>query len=302
MKIDLHKYWYWRKSITFSTPRLLTGVLCLLALWALIHWLPALWRGKGLDGDDQVLAKVHGKTITRYDVAMELSLAVGDLGSGALSEQSQKGMLDSLVQRKVIARARLKEMGCQEEIVLHKQVDSFREKLLVRQYLAKHAENVKLTDADIQKYYEEHQEQFGGRIVKTYEMLAGMTALESRKRNEFIKSVEKAAGIQDWRKWAADLFKNGYGVRYLSGSADERMLQPEIGNLLASLQKGQVSPLTFIEGKPYLVRVLETRITAAKPLQEVKEDIRKILMPRVYKQAAQQVSAEVMKKARVKYY
>jgi hypothetical protein len=302
MKIDLHKYWYWRKSITFSTPRLLAGVLCLLALWALIHWLPALWSGKGLEGNDQVLAKVNGKSITRYDVAMELSLAVGDLVSGGLGEQSQKGMLDALVQRKAIARARLKEMGHQEEIVLHKQVDSFREKLLVRQYLAKHAENVKLTDADIQKYYEEHQEQFGGRVVTTYEMLAGMTALETRKRNEFIKSVEKAAAIPDWRKWAADLFKNGYGVRYLSGSADEKMLQPEIGNLLASLQKGQTSPLTFIEGKPYLVRVLETRMTAAKPLTEVKEDIRKILMPRVYKQAAQQVSAEVMKKARVKYY
>ena len=302
MKLHLKKYWQWNKSITLSTPRLFVVLACLLLVWALFHWLPAAWQGKGLEGDDKILAKVKGRCISQYDVSMELSMAVGDLSGNALSDQSRKEMLESLVQRRAIARVREKEMNRKEKSVLEKQVESYREKLLVRQYLSKHAENVKLAEAEIKQYYEEHLAQFGGRTVKIYELLAGMEALDARKRDEFVKTAANAAGVQDWKKWSAELFQKGYGVRYLSGTADEKILQPEIRSLLAPLQKGQTSSLTFIEGKPHLARVLETRMTAAKPLDEVRTEIGKILMPRLYKTALKQVSDEVMRKTRVKSY
>jgi hypothetical protein len=85
------------------------------------------------------------------------------------------------------------------------------------------------------------------------------------------------------------------------GSSNEKLLHDRLQNLIASLGEKEVSKTLFIEGKPYVVRILEIRQLTARPLHEVSAEIRRELAPVKLKTTIKTLSDELKKTANVQY-
>jgi len=254
-----------------------------------------------LDGDDIVLARVAGEPITRYDLEQTIQSTLAEASAGRLDEAARRKILESLVAGRAIARAQEAEMTPEEIAEIDKKIQAYREQLLVKQYLAKHVTPQPATAAMVREYYQAHPEQFGSRLYRKYEMIAGRPKLNSAERDDLIAVLGQAAQNTGWQNWVTELREKGYPVAYRGGLVTDKVLHPRLENLMQDLKTGEASNLIFIQGVPYVVRIVEEKQLRPRPLNEVSEQIRKALVPVQLKKAVKQVSDQVLQTTEVIY-
>jgi hypothetical protein len=120
-------------------------------------------------------------------------------------------------------------------------------------------------------------------------------------REKLVAALKNVKSKKDWQVVAQDLKKQSIDVLYRKGNADEAILEDQLKMFVKNIKVGETSQLTFLKGKPYIVRVIEEKQQSAKPLQEVSAEIRKALVPIQMKKAIKQISEELMKTATVEY-
>jgi len=254
-----------------------------------------------LEGDDIVLARVDGEPITRYDVEQTIQSTLGQVSAARLDEQGRRKVLDSLVASRAIARVQKAEMTPEDLAALDKKVGAYREQLLVKQYLAEHAAPQPVTGDMVRDYYEAHPEHFGARTIRSYEMLAGKRRLTTPERDDLIYALQGAAEKNDWQPWVQTLQRQGYPIGYRQGQVDEKLLHPQLRELMSSIQKGETSRLIFVDGRAYIVRIVDEKQIAPRPLNDVSGEIRKALVPVQLKKAVKQASDQVLQTTEVIY-
>lgn len=254
-----------------------------------------------LDGEEIVLARVNDSPITEYDLKDTLITKFKGFSSEALKPKDRQKMLKSLVQSRAIAQAREKELSPKELLALDKRVQAYREQLLVKQYLAKHAPTDTVTDEMVEKYYRDHPKKFGGKTTRDYEMISSSRSLATSERDKLLKAVKRLDGVDDWKSFAEQLRKIGFPMVYRSGQTKSNVLHAKLMSVLENLTKGKASPMVFIDGKAYVLRVLQETKIAPRPLGEVKEKIVASLKPIQMKKAVKKVSEQVLENTTVEY-
>ncbi|CAB1055661.1 hypothetical protein D1BOALGB6SA_394 [Olavius sp. associated proteobacterium Delta 1] len=254
-----------------------------------------------LEGDDVVLARVAGEPITRYDLAQTIRSMLGEQSAVKLDEAGRQKVLESLVASRAIARVRAASLSLEDRAVLDKKVRSYQEQLLVKQYLARHASPQPVTREMVSDYYQAHPERFGGRTIRSYEILASKQKLKTEARDSLIAVFKAAAGKEDWKQWAQQLQAEGYPIEFRQGRVEEKLLHPPLQQLMKPLKKTETSKLSFIEGRAYLVRIVDERQIAPRPLHEVSAEIRRALVPIQLKKAVKQASRQVLETTEVMY-
>ena len=254
-----------------------------------------------LNGDNIVLARVNGSPITRYDLEQTIRSTLRDNSASQLDEAGRKKVLDSLVASRTIAQAQAQALSREEHAALDKKVEAYREQLLVKQYLGRHATLQPVTRDMVREYYESNPERFGGKTIRTYEMIVGKRTLKARERDALIQLLKNPSGKKDWKEWVATLQARGYPVAYCQGQVDEKILHPQLRRLTEGLKKGEASQLSFIKGISYIVRIVDEKQIPPRPLGEVSAEIRKSLAPVQVKKAVRQASEQVLETARVVY-
>ena len=209
--------------------------------------------------------------------------------------------MESLVAGRAIALVQEADMSPEELAALDKEVQAFREQLLVKQYLAKHAAPQPISGEMIREYYEAHPEKFGMHNIRSYEMIAGGQKLRSDARDELVAILDHASESKDWQIWAESLRKRGYAVSFRQGQVMENILHPRLTQLMKDLKAGETSNLIFIKETPYVVRIVEDKQVSPQPLNKVKDQIRKALVPAQLKKAVKQASEQVLAKSEVIY-
>jgi hypothetical protein len=249
---------------------------------------------------DRVLATVNGSRITQAELEQAVKRATGaDLQH--VDPALQRNILETMVLSRLIARQAERKLGDDKRRELEIQASMHRDDLYVRAYLQEFAPPQPLTAEMIRGYYEKHPEQFGGGRVQQYEMLAGVTNNDESKRQRLMQAFAKAAQVKDWRRHAGQLLQQGLPLRYSRGESRDRVLHERLKQAMASLQKGETSPVVLVDGDPYLIRVTEVQNAEPRPLAEVSSDIRRMLVPQQLKEALDKVSGELMKSADIKY-
>ncbi len=254
-----------------------------------------------LKGDGEVLALVEGREITRYDLENTIYTSYGKVAVEQLDDQARKSVLESLVQSRAIAKAREKELSVIESAALEKRVQAYRENLLVKQYLAKHAPPKPVTRKMIEAYYEAHQERYGGKKTKTYEMLFTQRSVAAGERNRLMTKLSNPEKISDWKSWVKELQKAGLPLQYRSGPVQAGLLHPKLAHMMDGLKAGETSKLSFVDGKAYIVRVQEEPDKTMRALSDVQEEIREILRRQELAQAIKKISEQILQKAEVEY-
>jgi hypothetical protein len=210
-------------------------------------------------------------------------------------------MLESLVAARAISQVQEKALSAVEAAQLERKLAAYREQLLVKMYLAQNTPAEPVTTEMIEQYYTDHPEQFGARTVRTYEIIRTEGPLTDTERDNLLSALARPAEIKDWSAKAEALRKAGMPVAYSKSASDAKILNPRLRDLMAPLKAGQTSDPTLISGVFYVVRILEEKHIAARPLKDVSVEIRKILMPVQLKKAVKQASDTVLKNATVEY-
>jgi hypothetical protein len=250
---------------------------------------------------DVSLAVVNGSGISRDDLDFALRKLVGEEAAATLDEKAVRKVLESLVLSKAISQAQEKLMDAGEQEDVAREVAAFREKLLVHRYLESHGSPPPVTMEMVQKYYDDHPHLFKAESIRKYEMITSKRALQPAERDELLEKLDNPAQHQKWAEWVEQLSTMGYPVTYRQGSNTGQLLHAKLASALQGMKRGDISPLLFIEDRPYLIRVTEIHVKPAKPLSEVAGTITKALAPRQVKQAIEQVGKTVLSEADVTY-
>jgi len=256
----------------------------------------------GLAGDNEILAKVNGSPISRHDLDSALVRMLGDYQSSLLDPKGRRNALESLVMSRAMAQTVKKELSRKDLAIIEKQVTAHREKLLVNHFLRKHSTVAPVTDKMVKAFYEKNTQRFGARTERQYEMLFSANKVSADERDKIIAALGGADKNKQWKKMSKRLAKAGIKLQYRQGKTDEKLLHPRLQALLKSIKVGTTSNVSFIDGKPYLVRITAENQIAPRPLNEVSAKIRKSLMPLQLKQAIEKSSAELLPKMKIKYF
>lgn len=254
-----------------------------------------------IEGDDQVLAVVNDTHISQYDVENFISSTFSQASQMMLDEKGKEKVLQSLVQSRAISLLQQSEMDQYALKELDKKVAAYREQLLVKQYLADNVQATPVTRSMVQEYYAAHPELFGASSIRSFEMITSSKKLSSRVRDQLLQELQVAPKKSDWKQLVASLQKKGLPVSLKMGKADDKLLTPQIKNIIAKLEKGEVSAPAIIEGSVSIARVTDIEQIGPKPLNEVSNDIRKMLLPLQLKEAVKKASATAISKVKVEY-
>lgn len=248
-----------------------------------------------------VLAVVNGVAIHSDEVERTAQRSLGETQVALLDQAGRKKVLESIVLSRVMAQESSKELTAEEKRNLDNDVAAYKEQLLVKSYLSKHATAQPVTDEMVKTYYQEHTPRFGGTTVRRFDMLVGTQAFTDQQRETLLKAVPDITKASDWKAAAKKLQMQQIPIAFGVGSSDDKLLNPRLQALIAPLKKGDTSNITLVDGKPYLLRITEESQQTAKPLSEVSGEIRQALVPLQMKKAIKDAADTLMKSANVEY-
>ena len=282
-----------------SRTRLLWGAAGIVVVAAAVFgaWLgfSGAWKGWG------AVATIDGKRIVRAELErhMDYLMKQGRIRPEALADaarrkEAERAALDDLITRRILlAEAqRLKiVVGPGEEDVAFRtahggqpgefkladvakkrgeDVDRLREEvrgqLLMTRLAEKITENVKVTDEDTAKYYEDHRQAFTAPGETHLRLLIVESKEEAEKlRAQAVKGADFAALVRQYGKGG---HKESGGDM---GWVDSRMLPGAIAKAVEAIPQTGVTPVIEAKGAFYVLRVEGRRPPRQVPLAEVKD-------------------------------
>lgn len=254
-----------------------------------------------LDGDDIVLARVNGSPVTRYECDRVIDATIGEKNASKLDDEGRQKILESLVASRAIAQRCETQLTGEERAELAKKVQAYREQLLVKKYIAKTVTPEPVSQEMVNTYYQAHPEKFGAESLRTYEMITTSRNPKPDERDTLIAILVHPETKKDWKKWVQEIERKGFPVLYNDGRVVEKLLHPKLNTLMNGLKVGESSSMSFIDGRPYLVRITNEESIPPRPLAEVSSQIRKSLGPVQLKKAVKQISDDVLKTVDVEY-
>ncbi len=108
--------------------------------------------------ENRILASVGGINITEEEV-YEAILAMGERGRSLMNPQGQKMVLEQLINRKLLLAGARKEL-LEFDPEFKKQLALAKEELLTKFAISRAIENVKVTDEEAKRFYDENPERF----------------------------------------------------------------------------------------------------------------------------------------------
>lgn len=251
-----------------------------------------------LPGDNEVLVMVEGKAITTFDLERALDKSLGEFAAESVERGARDQVLESLVQSKAMAVLGEKGLDTPTRLLIEKEVDSYRESLFVKSYLAKESPVDQITPRDIEKYYNEHAGRFGATVERRYELIFGKNESVGSARVAVMQSLSNASTSEEWKQLASESEPTA-PLGYATGRLSEKALHPKLKKLMEGLEMDKASNIAFVQGRPYMGRIIGEEKVPARPLQEVRGDIVKALTAVNLRDAVKRVGEKATEKVRI---
>nr|WP_240324618.1 peptidylprolyl isomerase [Trinickia diaoshuihuensis] len=251
---------------------------------------------------DDVIANAGQASVTRSDIATLLK-SIGDEGRTRLVADPaalERIVRAALAQKAVYAEANAK--GWDKQAAVQTAIEQARREIIVRSYLA--AVNAPPadypSDAQIQETYDQNRAAF-----------TAPRALHIAQIYVAVAPNADAATIEKARKQAADLAsraRNGDFAALAKANSDDKasaanggdmgfvpeaMLLPAVREVADALKPGQVSEPVQTPAGFHVVRLIDVRAAAPRPLAEVKDRIREMLRTQRTQQGIQAYLAKL---------
>ncbi|MBQ8332585.1 MAG: peptidyl-prolyl cis-trans isomerase [Clostridia bacterium] len=225
-----------------------------------------------MDMQNKVLASVAGNPITEADLEMALA-AMGQRGQAYNNPQGRAVLLEQLIAQKLFLMDAQKNL-MEREPEFKEQLKQVKEEMLTNYAIKKAVERVKVTDDEIQKFYDENPDQFE----------AGMTYNAS---HILVDSEEKAAEIAAQINAGDISFEDAAKANSTCPSGQQGgelgdfghgQMVPEFEAACDALEAGEMSAPVQTQFGWHLVKLNKKEDGGKMELAEVKEQIRQALM------------------------
>lgn len=251
---------------------------------------------------DPVLARVGTETISRQELDIAINDNIGPYAALHLGPEGEQKVLQSLVMRKLMSQQQLALLDAEAKALLDLQVKAYREELLTKQYVQQQLTPEPVTEQMVQDYYQRYPQEFGAAEYANYQLVRADAGLDSKQRQRVLWYLEQLTATTDWTPLAAQARQEGLAFYLVTGTSSEQGLIPEYQALIAPLAEGQISAVAELNNRFVKVKVLERQRIAAKPLAEVRDDIRKKLAPMQLKRAIEQATDNLKASTDVEIY
>ena len=251
---------------------------------------------------DPVLARVGTETISRQELDIAINDNIGPYAALHLGPEGEQKVLQSLVMRKLMSQQQLALLDAEAKALLDLQVKAYREELLTKQYVQQQLTPEPVTEQMVLDYYQRYPQEFGATEYANYQLVRADAGLDSKQRQRVLWYLEQLTATTDWIPLATQARQEGLAFYLVTGTSSEQGLIPEYQALIAPLAEGQISAVAELNNRLVKVKVLERQRIAAKPLAEVRDDIRKKLAPMQLKRAIEQATDNLKASTDVEIY
>ncbi|MDD5303191.1 MAG: peptidyl-prolyl cis-trans isomerase [Elusimicrobia bacterium] len=270
---------------------------------------PVRAAGANVPGDFDVVS-VNGTTIRQSEVLERLWKRYGS--------QTLEEMVDELLMRQAAASkkitasssdidrrfARLQsQFGSRELLVSQLEqagttVAKVREDLadeIVRERLIVEAKGIKIDDAELKKAFDANKDKLGKPEAVHLRHILAKTEAEA---NEIVAKVKAGADFQTLAR-EKSLAASGKAAGGDYGFVSRGMLPPEIDEIAFSLKAGEIKVVPGPRGQ-HILQVVEKRAAQSASFEEVKADLREMLLAEKIKEASAPFLLELRRKADIK--
>ena len=277
-----------------NSAKIIVAVLCAAALFGCQGGTPSSGSKGEAKKEGQVLAEVNGGSITTGDFNRELKNLPEYLKAMADTPEGRKEMLDTMVIRELILQQATKD-GLDKGADIEEKLRDLKKRLIVESFLKKKVETEsQVSDADLQKFYEQNKEKF-----KTGEQIrASHILVKTEKEAKDILDKIKAGGNFEElaKKYSVDssAAKGGDLGWFGKGS-----MVPVFEKAALALKEGQVSDVVKSDFGFHIIKLTGKRAAGIRPLEEVKDQIKGAIMPTKQQEVFQKIKEELKKTAKI---
>lgn len=121
----------------------------------------------------------------------------------------------------------------------------YRDELLAKKYLEENITPEPVTEAMVEAYYQNNQDQYGAQVQKRHEILRAKGNISSAERTRIMAQLNLAANrdkeTQDWQAFARLLAAKKLPVAYSAGAFVQGTMAAEFERVVNPLSEGDVS-------------------------------------------------------------
>ena len=222
--------------------------------------------------ENKVLAKVNGREITEQDVNFLLESLGPQRGAQFNSEEGKKSLLQELINQEMFyLEAVENDIEKQEDFV--KELERTKANMIKQYAIGKLLNDAKVEEEEIVKYYEENTDRFkqaeGARA-------SHILVKEEEKANEILKEMNEGLSFEEAAvKYSTCPSKEQGGDL---GQFTKGQMVPEFETVAFNMEKGEISKPVKTQFGYHIIKLVEKVEASVKSLDEVKEQIRLLLI------------------------
>ncbi len=242
-----------------------------------------------------VLARINDTEITLAAFNERLKEYPSLAHGGNLDFETKKGFLDNLVVRELLYQESLRT-GLDKEKETADMLEEMRKRILVEKLFKKELEeNLKISDEELKKYYDEHPEEAKAPV----EVKASHILLKTREEAESVlKKLSAGSKFEDLAK--ASSIDTGSKVRGGDlGYFQSGVMVPEFEEAAMKLQKGETSSIVESRFGFHIIKVTDKRTGKSKSFDEARTELEQTLLKKKKKEKFDNLIAGLKSKANI---
>ncbi len=218
----------------------------------------------------EVLAKVDDSMLTTEEFYNQIPPGWKDV----LSFEEKRSFVNDWIETELLYREARKR-GLDRDPKVVAQFETIKKEILKNELLLREMDKAKITDEVVQRYYEDHQEDYKNEIK------IGIIFVDSKKEAEQI-SLQLMEG-EDFQTVAKEkslgpMAQEGGVLDYFRRHSPTALISPELEEIAFSLEEGDLSDVIETENGYYIVRMIDRRsLKTPLAFEDVQEDIRRNL-------------------------
>jgi parvulin-like peptidyl-prolyl isomerase len=248
------------------------------------------------------LATVNGHKITKEDVQTVLNSMGARTTYDALPDDIKKKVLDQIIEQQLLQEKALKS-GIEKDKEYKEALEKLKKKLALDIWMKKQLEQIKVSDKEAKKAYEEHKNAFQRPESVHARHILLKTEEEAKKIIEELKKTPKSKLKSKFEELAKEKSTGPSAPRGgdLGTFGRGQMVKP-FSDAAFSLKAGEFTNAPVKTQFGYHVIYVEEKNSAQTiPFDEVKDRIKQNLKMEKFKNKIQEIAKGLRSKANIKY-
>lgn len=250
-------------------------------------------EGKGTELKASVVAQVGDDKITEADIEEIVSHIPAQYRPKYASDKGRREIVDGLVDIKTLAWE-ARRRGIDKQDAVRMKISYITDQILAKEIESEMKKSANVTDADIEKYYNEHQDKY----VSPERIKASHILLDNEDQaKDVLKQIRGGAKFENLAKQSSkcpSAKRDGDLGWFGKGK-----MAPEFEKAAYALKKGEVSGVVKSSFGYHVIRLDDRKETKTRTLDQVKKSIERIIQRERRQKEVDELKERIKKEAGV---